>query len=75
MLLFFLQIEGTSLKYIKKKQFFGIKTTSKYLVYCPVFWIEIRRFQDQCISISALAFDYCIPNNLSREKTNINVAL
>ena len=33
-----------------------LKSTLKYLVYCPVFWFEVWRLQDQCISIWALVF-------------------
>ena len=49
------------------------KSTLKYLAYCQVFRVEVRRLQDQCISIWALLFYYCIFNNLPREKTLIQM--
>ena len=44
------------------------KSTLKYLVYCQVFWVEVRRLQDQCISIWVLVLYYCNSNNLLAEK-------
>ena len=49
------------------------KSMLKYLVYYLVFWVEVQHLQGQCISILALVFYYCIPENLAHEKTKSNV--
>ena len=52
-----------------------LKSTLKYRVCCQVFWVEVWPLQNQCISIWALIFYYCISKNLQREKTNTNIPL
>ena len=47
------------------------KSTLKYIVYRQVFWIDVRRLQDQYISTWALVFYYYIFSSLPREKTII----
>ena len=47
------------------------KSTLKYIVYRQVFWIDVRRLQDQYISKWALVFYYYIFSSLPREKTII----
>ena len=58
--------------FLKWKYFFNIweinpslsKTTLKNQVCCQVFWIKVRRLQDQCRSIWALVFHYFVSNIL-----------
>ena len=38
------------------------KSALKYLVYCQIFWVEVRRLQDQYIPLGALVFYYCNTN-------------
>ena len=50
------------------------KYTLKYLVFCLVVWLKVRRLHDQCIYRRVLVFYYCISNNLLHEKIcNSNV--
>ena len=51
------QVEGTSLKYKNKRNNNAMLSKS-----------TLRHLQEQCTSIWALVFYYCISNNLPREK-------
>ena len=68
MLLFFSKMKVLLWNKKRKNNPLLSKSTLKYLVYCQVFWVEVRRLQDQCISIWALVFYYCDSNNLLAEK-------
>ena len=46
---------------------------NNFTVYCQVFWVEVWCLQNQCISISALVFYYCISNNLPHDKNVIQM--
>ena len=44
------------------------KSTSKYLIYYQVFWVQVRCLQDQCTSVSTLVFHYFVSNILQHYK-------
>ena len=58
--------------FLKWKYFFNIweikpslsKPTLKYLFYCQVFWVKVRRLQDRCRFIWTLVFHYFVSNIL-----------
>ena len=40
------------------------------IAYCQVFWVQVRLQQEQCVSICALVFYYCISDNIPPENTH-----
>ena len=53
------------------------KSTLQQLVYCPVFWHEVQRLQEQCISMSMLVFYYYLHFHypVTRKNFNTNVQM
>ena len=61
----------SNLKVLLWNKSIAIKIYVKIPSLRQVFWVEVRRLQEQGTSIWALVFYYCIYNNLPREKVVI----